>query len=128
MKNIAFWFIALAALFALAGMAFGIWMSATGDHTLAPAHAHNNLIGWVTLALYGLYYRAVPAAGTGRLVLVHFWVALVGALTMGPGIAMAISQQGEWLVQIGSILTLAGMAIFAWIVFANKAGLASNET
>jgi cbb3-type cytochrome oxidase subunit 1 len=117
-----------AMLFALAGMAFGIWMSATADHALAPAHAHDNLIGWVTLALCGLYYRAVPAAGTGRLALVHFWLALIGALAIGPGIAMVLTGHGEWLVQIGSFLTIAAMALFTWIVFANKAGLASQDT
>ena len=32
--------------------------------SLAPAHAHLNLIGGVLLFLFGLYYRPVPAAGT----------------------------------------------------------------
>lgn len=127
MKNIAFWFVALATLFALTGMAFGVWMSSSDDHTLAPAHAHHNLIGWVTLALYGLYYRAVPAAGKGTLALVHFWVAVIGALVFGPGIAMAIMQQSPFLAIIGEVLTILAMLIFAWIVFANKAGLASDD-
>ena len=37
--------------------ALGIAMAMRQDFTLAPAHAHLNLLGWVSMALYGLYYR-----------------------------------------------------------------------
>ena len=40
----------------------GIWMGMHEDFTLAPVHAHINLLGWVTLALYGLYHRGVERA------------------------------------------------------------------
>ena len=33
-------------------------MGMNNDFTLAPAHAHNNLLGWVSMAIYGLYFRA----------------------------------------------------------------------
>jgi hypothetical protein len=41
------------------------------NFTLAPAHAHLNLIGGVLLFLFGLYYRLAPAAGTTTLAKVH---------------------------------------------------------
>lgn len=126
MKNLPYLFIGLATLFALAGMGFGIYMSAIQDHTLSGAHAHNNLIGWVTMALYGFYYKAVPTAAMTRLAMVHFWVAVVGALTFGPGIAMAILGQGEVLVQISSILVILAMLIFAYTVWTNRAGLTTS--
>ena len=40
----------------------GIYMGMHEDFTLAPVHAHINLLGWVTLALYGLYHRGVERA------------------------------------------------------------------
>lgn len=126
MKSLPYWFIGLGTLFALAGMAFGIYMSSVQNFELAPAHAHNNLLGWVTMALYGLYYKVVPSASKTRLALVHFWVSLVGALTFGPGVAMAIMRQGEILIQISSLLVVLGMAIFAWTVFTNRAGLSTD--
>jgi len=64
MKSLPFWFVALATLFVIVGMAWGVQMSISQDHLLAPAHAHNNLIGFVTMAVYGFYYRLVPAALT----------------------------------------------------------------
>lgn len=125
MKSISYWFIGLGSLFALAGMAFGIYMSNVQDYTLAPAHAHNNLVGFVTLTIYGVFYRLVPTAAPTMLARIHFWVAVIGALCFGPGIAMAITNQGEWLVIIASILTIIGMAIFAWTVFTNRAALSA---
>ncbi|MEO6013670.1 MAG: hypothetical protein ABIQ30_08825 [Devosia sp.] len=123
MKSLPYWFVALSTLFVLVGMAWGVQMSITQDHLLAPAHAHNNLIGFVTMAVYGFYYRLVPAAAMKRLALIHFWVALVGALTFAPGFALAILGKGEMVVQISTLFVLAAMVIFAWTVWTNKAGL-----
>lgn len=125
MKGLAFWFIFLGSLFALAGMAWGIHMSASGDHTLASAHAHNNLIGYVTMVLFGLYYAKVPAAAKGVLAQVHFWIALLAALTMGVGIAMAISGQGEIVAQIASFATIIAMLIWAFTIWTHRAALTS---
>ena len=50
-----------AGLSAPTGICLGISMGILQDFTLSPDHAHLNLMGWVTLALFGLYHR-----GTGR--------------------------------------------------------------
>ena len=123
MKSLPFWFVALATLFALVGMAWGIQMSMTQDFTLAPAHAHNNLLGFVSMTIYGFYYKLVPAAAVTRLAQVHFWLSFLGALTFGVGIAMAITSQGEWLAIAASILTILGALVFAITVFRNRSGL-----
>ena len=123
MKSLPYWFVGIGTLFVLVGMLWGIQMSITQDFTLAPAHAHNNLIGFVIMTIYGFYYRLVPAAAGKRLALIHFWVALVAALVFIPGIALAITGKGEILAEIGSILVVLSMLIFAWTVWTNKAGL-----
>jgi cbb3-type cytochrome oxidase subunit 1 len=123
MKSLPFWFIAVGAVLALLGMAWGIQMAISQDHSLAPGHAHNNLVGYVTMVIYGIYYKLVPAAATTRLAMIHFWVALVGGLTIGVGVALATSGQGEVLAQIASIATIIGMAIFVYTVFRNRAAL-----
>jgi len=126
MKGIAFWFLLVASLFATAGMIWGIQMSMTQDHAMAGAHAHNNLIGWVTMAIYGLYYAAVPAAGQSRLALVHFWVAFVGALAFVIGLAMVLSGGSPLLVSIASFVVLLGMVIFVYTIFANRSALSGD--
>lgn len=122
MKALPFWFFAVAVLLAIIGMGVGIYMGISEDHTLAPAHAHNNLIGWVTMALYGIYYKLVPAAGRSRLAAVHFWLALVGAVTIGLGIALAAQGQ-SLLVQVSSLVVIVAMVLFAYIVWTHRAGL-----
>ena len=65
MRDVAFVFF-LAAVFCVSvGMAWGIQMAISQDHLMSGAHAHLNLVGWTTMALFGLYYRLTPqAAGT----------------------------------------------------------------
>ena len=51
-------FLRLAVLFALIGVGIGYYMGATHNFVAAPVHAHVNLLGWVSMFLYGLFYRA----------------------------------------------------------------------
>ena len=67
-------FLRISVIYFLAGIAIGIVMAASQDFTLRPVHAHVNLLGWVSLMLFGLYYRSVPAAAATRLAKVHFWL------------------------------------------------------
>ena len=110
-------FFATGALLAIAGMAWGIQMSATHDHTLSPAHGHLNLVGFVAMSVYGAFYGLFPAAAERRLARVHFWLALAAVLVLAPGIALAIAREQAALAQIGSLLTIASMALFAWIAW-----------
>jgi cbb3-type cytochrome oxidase subunit 1 len=122
MKSLPFYFIAAAIVFALAGMGFGMYMAASQDHLLAGAHAHNNLLGWVMMAIFGLYYKAVPAA-VGRLANAHFWLTLVANLVFPYGIGLAILGGTPAIAAIGGGLEILSMLIFGWIVVHNRAGL-----
>jgi len=120
MKGIAFAFMLVAALCVTGGMMWGIHMAISGNHILAPAHAHLNLVGWVTMGLFGLYYHNVPTAAGKLLAKVHFAVAIVGVVLMIPGIVLALQEKGEALAAAGSILTLASMLIFLFTVATNR--------
>lgn len=112
------WFLRAGVVFALIGMAMGIVMGATHDFSLAPVHAHVNLIGWVSMFLAGLYYEAHPNAG-GRFARRHFAVATSGLALLAPGIVGSIRglAWAEPVVGAGSVLTIASMAMFALVVF-----------
>ena len=112
-------FLRLAALYALLGMSLGIWMGISGDHGQYPAHAHINLLGWVSFALYGLIYRNVPAAAQSRLAPWHFGVANLGAVLLLSGVFAILSGHPEFepLAAAGGMLTLLGGALFAIILF-----------
>src|SRR5438552_6486816 len=70
----------VSVVLGLIGMTLGMVMGIRKDFTLAPAHAHLNLVGFVVPFLAGLYYRAVPRAGASVLARYHAWIAILGAI------------------------------------------------
>ncbi|MCY0094863.1 hypothetical protein [Hoeflea ulvae] len=104
------------------GMIWGIEMAISGDHMLAPAHAHLNLVGWATLALFGLYYTLTPSAGATLLAKIHLGLAIAGVVVMVPGIAIVLKGGGEAVAATGSMLTAASMLVFLYTVFKNGLG------
>lgn len=74
MNNMSSWYLRLAVLYLIAGVSLGIFMAASGDHSMHPVHAHLNLLGWVTMGLFGLFYRSWPGAAQSTLAKVQFWV------------------------------------------------------
>jgi hypothetical protein len=105
-------FIGLGLLFLIVGMGFGIWMGIRQDFQFADAHAHWNLLGFVTSTLYGLVHRTHPAMAKSRLAWPQFWLHIVGALSVGPGVMLAISAHQDTLVIIGSVLVLLAALTF----------------
>ncbi|HCL65377.1 MAG TPA: hypothetical protein DIC56_11170 [Rhizobium sp.] len=116
MRGLAFYCYLSAAIYALLGMALGIFMAASHDHGLSAVHAHLNLLGWASFALYGLFYQAVPAAAATRLARIHVAAATLGVWLIIPGIALAVLEITEGLAVIGSFVTILAMALFAFIV------------
>ena len=127
MKSTASLFFLFAVLFALTGMAWGIQMSATHDHTLSPAHGHLNLLGFVAMAVFGTFYALSPEAGRSRLAKLHLGLAVLSVVVLVPGIVMAISGSGETLAKIGSVLTLLSMAMFGFVVLKFGVGDIARE-
>jgi cbb3-type cytochrome oxidase subunit 1 len=74
MPHISKWFFRLASLYLIAGIALGLVMAASHDFSAVPAHAHLNLLGWVTMSIFAVFYRLWPAAAASKLAKVHFWI------------------------------------------------------
>jgi cbb3-type cytochrome oxidase subunit 1 len=116
MRSIPTWFFATAAFCALIGMAWGIQMSATQDHTLSPAHGHLNLIGFVVMSVFGTYYALTPRAAETRFSLIHYGLVTATVLILTPGIVFAVTGQGETLAKIGAVLGVLSMTFFAFMI------------
>nr|WP_325253188.1 hypothetical protein [Amylibacter sp.] len=121
-------FFVAAAFFALCGMVWGIQMSATHDHLLAPAHGHLNLIGFVMMAIFGTYYALTPEAGRSWTARLHFLLNTAAVLVLVPGIALAISDRTEVPAQIGSVLAVLSMVLFGFVVLRYGVGQPSNNS
>jgi hypothetical protein len=117
----------LAVLCVLAGMVWGLVMAISEDHSAFPAHAHLNLLGWVSLFLFGIYYRLHPALEQDKRALLQVWSWLVGTVVMaiGVGLVHTGTASGEPLAAGGSLITFASMLLFAWILFQTERAGAS---
>ena len=103
----------------LIGLLFGIAMGIRQDFSLAPAHAHLNLVGFVLMFAAGLYYRLVPEAGESLLAKIQGALHITGAIVFPLGIAAVTwgPAKVEFLAIGGALIVLAAIALFAWIVF-----------
>jgi peptidoglycan/LPS O-acetylase OafA/YrhL len=108
-----------AVLFVLAGMIWGIVMAASGDHSTMPAHAHLNLLGWVSLFLFGVYYRLHPSLEHSRVAFVQIAVWCVGTIVLAVAVGMIHTgtPAAEPAAALSSILLVADMLLFGWLVY-----------
>ena len=118
-----------AVLFVIAGMVWGLQMAITNDHAAFPAHAHLNLLGWVSLFLFGVYYHLYPSLDRNRAALVQVFVWIVGTAIMAIGVGLAHTghEVGDPIAAVGSLFVLAAMLIFGWLVFRCERGPANER-
>jgi hypothetical protein len=117
MPRVSAAFFVVGALLLLSGMMLGEYMGAHENFTLAPLHAHINLLGWVTLALYGTFYTLTKDTYSPKLAWTNFVLSSVGILTMIPVLALLLTAPdgaktyGPWAGLTGGIALL-GLLVF----------------
>jgi peptidoglycan/LPS O-acetylase OafA/YrhL len=114
----------VAVLLVLVGMVWGIEMAISQDHSAMPAHAHLNLLGWVSLFLFGIFYHLHPEIDRSRIALVQASVWIVGTviLVIGVGLVHTGHESGDPIAAVGSLIVLSGMLLFGWIVIGRQKG------
>ncbi len=112
----------VAVLFVLAGMVWGLQMAIANDHSAFPAHAHLNLLGFVSLFLFGFYYRMYPSLDESRAAFFQVWFWIAGTIIMTIGVALVHTghEGGYPIAAIGSIIVLTAMLTFGWVVFRSE--------
>jgi hypothetical protein len=91
MPRVSAAFFVTGGLLLLGGMMLGEYMGANENFTLAPLHAHINLLGWVTLALYGTFYTLTKDTYSPKLAWTNFVLSSVGILAMIPVLALLLT-------------------------------------
>lgn len=117
------WF-RVAVVYFVVAVALGIVMGASGDHTLMAVHAHINLLGWVTMALFGLIGLAYPAITEGRAAEWQFWLHNTGVPVMLVALTARLKgvEAAEPVIGIASVIVGIGVVLFAWLVLTRMAG------
>jgi hypothetical protein len=112
MKRVDVYFLLLACILLICGATLGIVMGAREDFQLVPVHAHLNLAGWASLALFGLTYRAYPELAATKLAAYHFIVSGIASVLLPIGIGFAVLRNSPGLAIFASILWLLGVLMF----------------
>lgn len=121
-------FLRLSVLFVVLGVTLGYWMGATHNFTVSPVHAHINLLGWVSMFLYGLFYRVFPEAAVGVLPKLHLGLAATGLPIMMVGLTIQLLAIPGLMgfvppmMIVGPTLVVLGMFVWAVIVFRATGG------
>lgn len=120
MPRVSELFFKTAVIFFLLGIAIGIKMGISGDHGAYPAHAHFNLLGWVTSAIFGGYYALNPAKADKRLAMIHYGLYTLGLVVMLPPLYLKYEMGNdavEPILGVGSLIVAAAVLVFAFLVF-----------
>lgn len=113
-------FLKIAAIYFTVGVLLGMTMGIMQDFRLASVHAHFNLLGWVSMALFGVIYHFYPKAADTRLAKTHFWLHNIGLPVMQIGLAIEIVSGNSVLlpvVIVSSLLVVVGVVLFTINLF-----------
>ena len=111
-----------AITYLVIGISLGVYMGASGNHSLFPAHAHINLVGWASMGLTGLLYRSFPAAAQSALATWHFWLYQLGAPVLLLAVAAIYSgnEKAEPVAGVASVVVLISVLLFWWAIFSAR--------
>lgn len=131
MQGVARNFFTLAIIYALAGMALGLHMSITQDHSQMPVHAHTMVAGWLMSSVFAFFYHLFPAARETVLAKIHFWLTAVSGigLLIGLYLLLAGNEAIEPVVAVSSMGFFAAMLLFVFIALpvVYKSGRTANS-
>ncbi len=91
MSTITVRFIQCAMIYFLLAMLLGIMLSVSGPvYPYMPIHVHFNLLGWMSMMVFGVGYHILPRFSgkplwSERLSLWHLWLANIGLIGMAAG-------------------------------------------
>jgi surface polysaccharide O-acyltransferase-like enzyme len=115
MPRVSAAFFVTGGLFVLLGMFGGMWMGMNEDFRLMPVHAHLNLLGWVTMALYGGFYALTAKTYSKRLAWTNYALSTVGVIVMIPLLAVFLLTQNKALAPfmgIGELISVSSLVVF----------------
>ncbi len=104
------------------GVAIGVAMAVRPAFVaFRPAHVHANLLGFVSMMIFGVAYHVIPRfAGaplhSRRLAAAHLWVANAGLAAMVAGFALRVHApaHGAPLLAAGAVASAAGALTFVF--------------
>ena len=119
-------FLLLASACLIIGVCIGIYMGVNEDLQLVAVHTHVDLVGWVSLALFGVIHRLYPELAASRLARAQFWLSAPSTLVFPVGIYLAQAHQIHAVAIATSLLWLLGALVFFLMVAGLLSPLSSS--
>jgi hypothetical protein len=116
MPRISFFFFTTGALFVLAGVGLGIWMGMHENFTLAPVHAHINLIGWASMGVIGAFFAVAGENAPRKLGWAVYGLQTLGLLIMVPMLAKLLLGDKSVVPFLGASEIMVALALLLFLV------------
>ena len=123
MSKITVWFIRLAMIYFVIAILLGLHMSVAGPvYPQMPIHVHFNLLGWMSMMIYGVAYHILPrfsgqALWSDGLAIAHVWLANIGLVGMAVGWVLRASTGGTTVLAVFAILEALSIFFFVLNMF-----------
>lgn len=126
-------FIKASLVWLALGVTLGVGMAvAPAWIVYRPAHMHMNLLGFVTMMIYGVAYHVIPRFSgnplySGRLATAHWWISNAGLLLMvvGFGLRPHVGSGAVPALAIGGVLAALGAYVFVYGIWRTVDGKAA---
>lgn len=102
-------------VYALIGMALGIYMGASHKHTQLVTHAHIMLLGFVVTFIYALCHKLWLSGNDKRLAQFQFYCHQIGVVSMLSGLFLNYGNMAA-PAQLEPLLSLGSLAVFIALI------------
>jgi cytochrome c oxidase cbb3-type subunit 1 len=119
MSKITVWFIRFAIIYFLIAILLGLHMSVAGPvYPWMPIHAHFNLLGWMSMMIYGVGYHILPRFSgkplfSDGLATAQLWLANIGLVGMAAGWWVRSESGSNTVLLIFSLVEALSIVFFA---------------
>ena len=119
MSKITVWFIRFAIIYFLIAILLGLHMSVAGPvYPWMPIHAHFNLLGWMSMMIYGVGYHILPRFSgkplfSDGLAMAQLWLANIGLVGMAAGWWVRSENGSNTVLLIFSLVESLAIVFFA---------------
>ncbi len=120
MSKVTVWFIKSAMVYLILAVLMGIHMSMEGPkYPLLQIHTHLNLLGWMSMMIFGVAYHILPRfSGTQlwseKLSVWHLVLANIGLLGMTAGWVLISLEYSKYTLLTFSIIE--ALSIFCFVL------------
>ena len=73
------------------------------------------LVGFVTIALFGVMFRLWPAMKEGSLATAQFWLTIIGVIGVIVGSVLQMQNGSVVILAVSSAILIAGTLLLGWL-------------